>query len=273
MNRLCWKRCSAAPTTREGARRRAARVLAIGGAALAFLVLAASASAAGSGKEPPQPKPNPLWNAYPLDAPRGSGEQPPARVRRSTPTPAASSRSSGSDNGSSLLLWISLAAFGAALIAFAISWRAHVAWAGPGVMRARERFRAAGARVATRVERLLAAPEKGLTLVAQGPRLAWPERRLQALTEALHERVAMRSRRRDVRTEPVAPNDSVNGAETPEQALLRRKRAAATSEALKKLKEKNGAETREHYKQHEVGVLKAKLADPSTPRPAEKGER
>jgi len=181
------------------------------------LALAAPAGAGASAKEPPPPRPVRLWKAYPLDAPRGDAAQPGARIRSSKPGPAA--RSSEPAERSSLLLWISLCAFAAAVVAIVISWRAHLAWARGGVKSARQR-----------AARLRTTRQKGLPPAAHAARTA-------------------------------RQNGPVDDAAVHERALLKRKQATATSESLKKLKEKKREETRERYKPREIGVLKAKLAD------------
>ncbi len=270
MKRLCVNEDLPSPPIRVVGRRRIAHLLAAAGAAFAVLAPAAPAGAAGSGNEPPQPRPERLWKAYPLDGPRAGTAQPQVHVRSSKPgapqprahvrssKPDAAPRASESGGRPSLLLWISLAAFAAAALAIVISWRAHVAWARGGVKRARQR-----------AVRLRAAPQKSLTPAAHAARTGRLEGRL---THALHARVARRAwlNEVDAHAAPSARQyGPVDHAAVHERVLLKRKQAAATSESLKKLKEKKRVETRERYKPHEIGVLKAKLAD----RPAQKGER
>jgi hypothetical protein len=266
MKRLCANEDPPSPATREIGRRCIAHLVAAAGAAFAVLALAAPAGADVSGKEPPQPRPQVLWNAYPLDAPRGGTAQPKAHVQSSKPKPAASPHSRASGKRSSRLLWISLAAFAAALAVIAISWRANVAWARGRVKRARRR-----------AARLLPTPQKDLTPGAHPAPTARPEGTPpDTLTDALEARAATHTvlHKTDAHAAPSARQDGpVDRAANQEQTLLKRKQAVATSESVKKLKEKKRVETRERYTRHEIGVLKAKLADRRTARSAKKGER
>jgi hypothetical protein len=263
MKRLCVKEDPPSAPIRVVGRRRIAHLLAAAGAVFAVLAPAAPAGAGGSGNEPPQPRPARLWKAYPLDAPRGGAAQPRAHVRSSKP--GAAPRSSESGERPSLLLWISLAAFAAAVLAIVISWRAHLAWVRGGVKRGRQR-----------AARLMARPQSDLTLAARAAPTGRPQGRLHALTDALHSRVPTRTWLHEVDGHAAPSARQVGPVDrdaTQERALLKRKQAAATSESVKKLKEKKPAETRERYKGHEIGVLKAKLADRPPARSAQKGER
>jgi hypothetical protein len=89
------------------------RVLAL---CAALAVLGLTAGAARADNAAPSPQPQNLWHAYPLD----NGSRSPAAPRATR----AAARTSSTDSGrSTVLLWVAVAAFGAAAAAFAVSRR------------------------------------------------------------------------------------------------------------------------------------------------------
>jgi hypothetical protein len=247
----------------------------------------AGAPAAGaadrSRKEPPRPQK--LWNAYPLESAGTPSPQPPASSGRFRPRSAASRGTSDSgDRKSSLLLWVAVGAFGAAVVAFAVSWRgAAPVWrARRRVSSAGERLRAFNADPATRTQGPRETSGEGLALAAHRPHVAWPEvRRLHVpggrfarkLSQVLHKGADTRAQPRDFSADAVSsaqPRDAEDRDAARERAVLKRKRAAATSEEVRKLRDKKRAVTQERD-QREIGALKAKLADPPTKSPIAPG--
>jgi hypothetical protein len=238
------------------------------GAAFVGLLLASSAALAAGSKGRPHPQPQQLWNAYPLDA-KGSQEQlqkpsAPATAPETTP------RQSGGGSSSLLLVWISLAAFGASLLAFAVSWRAspRLRPALRALILAGDNVRAFGVGLAAEMRLLRRAPAERLALVAPTE----PSQLTRLLTDVLHERL---------HALPAPPEEpqATNGAR--ERAVLKEKRAEAALADVRKLKDKTRAAARETDRRDEVGILKAKLADSPESAPGatpatrwmEKGER
>lgn len=302
MNRLCGNGSSPSMASRRigyGVARLLAVVTVLG---------VAGAPAAGaadrSRKEPPRPQK--LWNAYPLDSGGTRSPQSPAGSGRFTPPSAAARGTSDSgDRKSSLLLWIAVGTFGAAVVAFAVSWRgAAPVWrARSRLSSAGERLRAFNADPGTRTQGLETS-EEGLARAAHRPQVGRPEVRglhvpgvrfALTLSQVLHKSADTRAQPRDFSADAVPsarPRDAEDHDAARERAVLRRKRAAATSEEVRKLRDKKRAVTQERD-QRENGVLKAKLADPPTKpiapgvaggheferrstlpaRPAQKGER
>ncbi len=105
--------------------RRRPRGLSVGpafalGAAVAVLALTAGAARADSSPPRPPPQPQNLWHAYPLDA--GSPSPSPSRAIRTA------ARSPSNDSRPPLLLWVAIAGFGAAALAFVVSRRSGRPW-------------------------------------------------------------------------------------------------------------------------------------------------
>jgi hypothetical protein len=258
-------------------------LLAVAGTALSgFLVASSTALAAGSGG-PSHPQPQQLWNAYPLDAkgPQGQPEKPRGRVTSPSTTP----RESGGGASSLLLLWVSLAAFAASLLAFAVSWR-ESPWLRPtrrALILAGDNVRAFCRDLAAAVRRLRPSLTTRLALVARRPSRTEPRQLAQVLTDVLRQRTAARQQNAGVGLHSVpSPREEPEASDVArERAVLKQKRAAATSAEVRKLKEKTRAEAHDTARRDEIGMLKAKLADSPESSPGEmlaarlvqKGER
>ena len=291
MTRVCGTACVAPRMSRRIGRRLPTHLLAIVGAGLAFAAFASVALAAGgSGSDPPRPQPEKLWNAYPLDAP--PTQTTPTSRPRPKPVSVASKPTSSGGGADQLLLWIGVAALGAALVAFVVSRRR------PAVVRLDgklgERLRSFHGAVAHTLRDLGTRSEERLTLVASGGvRLPWsdvlrrpstPTRVARIVDESWRERGAA-SRPDEGTAQLVQVSEPDVGAQQEaarETSVLRRKRAESTSNGVDKLKE-NGVEKLKEKKQHsrkpenpsaktekrsakaddDVTLLKAKLAEPA----------
>jgi hypothetical protein len=262
MSRLCGNRCSSPTASRRVERRPLLLLLVV---ATTSFVTAPSPAQAASPATPPHPQPQKLWNAYPLDA-KGAQAQTATPPARHTPSPSAARESRG--GSSSLWLWISLAAFAASLLAFTVAWRES-----PRLRRARRALIGAGdnVRALRRARRTRAA----LLAREPGPRRAEPEELVQLLTTVLNQDTPSHEQNGDVEPQ-VVPSAEPDAARQHE--VLKRKRAAATTAEVQRLKEKTRPTA--HGRRDEIGTLKAKLVDSSELSPTEtppywvqKGER
>jgi hypothetical protein len=259
-------------------------LLAVAGTAISgFFAASSTALAEGSG-EPSHPQPQELWHAYPLDAKATQGQ--PHKPRARVPSPSTTARESGG-GPSSLLLWISLAAFAASLLAFAVSWRESLRLRRMrrALLLAGDNVRAFCRDLATGMRRLRPSRTSRLALIARRPnfRRTEPRQLAQVLTDVLHQRTATHPQNVDVGLHSVlSPREEPEGSDAArEREVLKQKRAAATSAEVRKLKEKTRAVASDTARRDEIRMLKAKLADSpeSSPgamlaaRRVQKGER
>lgn len=238
-----------------------ALLLVVAVAAVAGFLGASPASLAAGSGERPHPQPQKLWNAYPLDAkgihaPRG-------RVTSPSPTP----RESRGGSSSLLLLWISLAAFGASLVGFAVAWREspRLRSTRRALIFAGDNVRAFGRDLAAGMLRLRSSSSGRLAMIARRPSAgrAAPGQLAQVLSAVLHELTPPRPQNAEVRLHALpSPQEEPEASDTArERAVLKQKRAAATSAEVRKLKEKTRAVARDTQRIDEIAMLKAKLAD------------
>jgi len=285
MSRLCGNGSSAPIASRRVERRPVVLLLVAAGALVAgSLVASSTALAEGSGK-PSHPQPQKLWNAYPLD-PKGAQGQPQKPQKPRSTSPSTTARQSGGGSSSLVPLWIGLAAFAASLLAFAVSWREspRLRPTRRALILAGDNVRAVGRDLASAMRRLRPPRTNQLALIPRRPsfRRTEPRELAQVLTDVLHDHAATRAQTVDVRLHSVPSlREEPEGSDAArERAVLKQKRAAATSAEVRKLKEK----TRAPYdtgRRDEIGMLKAKLADSpeSSPgatlaaRRVQKGER
>jgi hypothetical protein len=265
MSRLFGNGSSAPIASRWVERRPVALLLVAAGAVVAgFLVASSTALAEGSGK-PSHPQPQKLWNAYPLD-PKGAQGQPQKTQKPRITSPSTPARESGGGSSSLLPLWISLAAFAASVLAFAVSWREspRLRPTRRALILAGDNVRAVGRDLAAAMRRLRPPRTNQLALIAHRTSSGRTEPRqlAQVLTDVLHQHAATRPENVDVglHSVPSPPEETEVSDADRERAVLKQKRAAATSAEVRKLKEK----TRAPYdagRRDEIGMLKAKLAD------------
>lgn len=179
-----------------GIHRGVLRAVALCAAVAAFAWTAEPARADGS---PPRPSPQPqnLWHAYPLD--NGSRASKPSRAAR------VSARSSGTESGrSAVLLWVAVAAFGAAVVAFAVSRRSGRVW--PLAVRLRDqRLALAGGGPAVEVEAVSAARPSAATKELPSERSLLKRKRAE---EPRSEAKTLKEKKR--RTAPARPADDVS---------------------------------------------------------------
>lgn len=265
MSRLCGNGSSAPTASRRIELRPLAVLLAVAVAAVSGFLVASSTALAESSGGPSHPQPQKLWNAYPLDAKGAQGQPQEPRGRATSPSTAP--RESGGGSSSLLLLWISLAAFAASLLAFAVSWREspRLRPTRRALILAGDNVRAFCIDLAAGARRLRPSLTSRLALIARRPSVRRTEPRplAEVLTDVLHQRTAPRPQNGDAGLRSVpSPREEPDGSEAArERALLKQKRAAATSAEVRKLKEKTRAEAHDTARRDEIGMLKAKLAD------------
>jgi hypothetical protein len=216
-------------------------------AAAAALVSTTEAARADSAPPRHPPQPQNLWHAYPLDD-RSPGASP-------TPaSPAAAEPTSTNSNGAPVLLWVAVAAFGAAAVAFAVWWRRS-------------------GRSWPLADRLVA--DHGLVFATQGPHVhARVSPRLQVSVARLTRMFTETVRRPAPVDAKVEQSPAANASAAPddsaaERSLLKRKGADPKRSETRKLKEKERRMPRERG-DDDVSVLKAKLAESSSHSPAQR---
>jgi hypothetical protein len=221
-----------------------------------------------------QPEPQKLWNQYPLDAKKASSPRSAGKTH-TLPAGAKSTHGQSQAHGTSMTLWLLLSAALAALIGAValVSGAARPRWPWAGV-RLRAAARDFAGSVAERARLLASESERGL--------LAMAEHRPQFRLRAGSDDSARNGRRQGSvvaalldalprATEAHEPVDqranaaSGRPAPTPEHATLKRKGAVANGDPVEKLKKKNIAPPTENERQQELTLLKAKLAEETTP--------